>query len=245
MSTYESFGQFSAPYSSNDLDLALAECQELEDPLQRLKPFTQMTTESTSLPDLQLYDDCTLGQWLPDTTKQTDLGGFDDFNASINATMPESCTHSLQSTTGINEPIHGNENLSRRKSELLSQSASDNRVVLNRSSSTIRHLNEDYQTWDQHAASLSRRFEKMDGSLNNVQDRLSRLEPRLMGLELSLDKIDGYFQQTEAHLKRALREIDILGDKFKTLDSIMLEVIRREQIAMQEIGELAGRYNDR
>lgn len=38
-------------------------------------------------------------------------------------------------------------------------------------------------------------------------------------------------------------KVDSLEGKFKILDGLLLEVIRREQMAMQELGALASRYH--
>jgi chromosome segregation ATPase len=85
---------------------------------------------------------------------------------------------------------------------------------------TINQLGVLSQTLSTKIEGLNSRFDDMEHGLENMEHRMESLENSMVKL----------YQGTES-----------LEASFKTVNGYLLEVIRREQMVMQELGELASR----
>lgn len=71
----------------------------------------------------------------------------------------------------------------------------------------------------------------MQHGLENMDRHLSSIEHRMESMEHRMDSLYQGMESLEA--------------KFKTVNEYLLEVIRREQMVMRELGDLASRYHER
>jgi chromosome segregation ATPase len=74
------------------------------------------------------------------------------------------------------------------------------------------------------------RFDHFQHSLEDTERHLERMERRLDTME---HRMDNLLQGTES-----------LETRIKTVNGNLLEVIRREQVVMQEIGDLVSRCHE-
>ncbi|KAI2669767.1 hypothetical protein CBS147355_9692 [Penicillium roqueforti] len=97
-------------------------------------------------------------------------------------------------------------------------------ITLKRFTSTINQFGILSQTLGTKIEGLNSRFDNMHHGLENMDRHLSSMEHRM----------DSLYQRMES-----------LEAKFKTVNEYLLEVIRREQMVMRELGDLASRYHER
>lgn len=80
-------------------------------------------------------------------------------------------------------------------------------------------------------------------TVERLSAKVSDFETLFRSLKSKLDEFSIHLDRTDSQLDNLNNKVDGLELKFKTLDGLLLEVIRREQMAMQELGALASRYH--
>lgn len=60
-----------------------------------------------------------------------------------------------------------------------------------------------------------------------------------------LENMDRHLSSMEHRMDSLYQRMESLEAKFKTVNEYLLEVIRREQMVMRELGDLASRYHER
>ncbi|KAJ5366665.1 hypothetical protein N7541_000606 [Penicillium brevicompactum] len=104
-------------------------------------------------------------------------------------------------------------------------------IILKRFTSTINQFGILSQTLGTKIEDLNSRFDNMQHGLENMDRHLSSIEHRMESMEHRMDSLYQGMESLEA--------------KFKTVNEYLLEVIRREQMVMRELGDLASRYHER
>lgn len=79
----------------------------------------------------------------------------------------------------------------------------------------------------------------MDDFTNTVDKYGALLET----LNSKIEGMNNSLSSMECHLGNLNQMVVMLGTKFNTLDHLLGEVFRREQEAMQQLGDLASRYS--
>lgn len=80
--------------------------------------------------------------------------------------------------------------------------------------------------------------------IEGLNSRFDDMEHRLESIEHRLDSMVHRIESLEDSMARLHQETECLEARFKTINEYLLEVIRREQTVMQELGELASRYHE-
>lgn len=62
-------------------------------------------------------------------------------------------------------------------------------------------------------------------------------------MERCLDSMGNRLDSMKDRMDNLSQGTESLEDKFKTVNTYLLEVIRREQMVMKEFGDLASRYH--
>ncbi|KAJ5517502.1 hypothetical protein N7527_009062 [Penicillium freii] len=123
------------------------------------------------------------------------------------------------------------------ETETIPHTDEDLSIALKQFTSTIDQFRAISQTLGNKIEGLNSLFHDMEHSLDSVGRRLDSMERRLDSMEHRMDSM----KHNMASLSQGTESLEA---KFKTVNEYLLEVIRREQIVMQEFGDLANRYQE-
>ncbi|KAJ5120835.1 uncharacterized protein N7515_010223 [Penicillium bovifimosum] len=115
---------------------------------------------------------------------------------------------------------------------------------------TISHTDKELSITVGKLTSTIKEFGDLSRMLDNKVDRLNSrfddLEERCVGsMERSLGTMERRMDKLTQNVENLSRQTEGLETKFQTVNDYLLEVIRREQMVMQEFGDLASHYHER
>ncbi|KAJ5255845.1 hypothetical protein N7505_010996 [Penicillium chrysogenum] len=123
------------------------------------------------------------------------------------------------------------------ETETIPHTDEDLSMALNQITSTINQFGAISQTLGNKIEGLNSLFDDMAHSLDSVGRRLDSMEHRLDSMEHRMDSM-------KHNMDKLSQGTESLEAKFRTVNEYLLEVIRREQMVMQEFGDLANRYQE-
>ncbi|CAG8178783.1 unnamed protein product [Penicillium nalgiovense] len=130
------------------------------------------------------------------------------------------------------------------ETETIPHTDEDLSIALKQFTSTIDQFRAISQTLGNKIEGLNSLFHDMEHSLDSVGRRLDSMERRLDSMERRLDSMEHRMDSMKHNMASLSQGTESLEAKFKTVNEYLLEVIRREQMVMQEFGDLANRYQE-
>ncbi|KAJ5456072.1 uncharacterized protein N7458_004336 [Penicillium daleae] len=110
------------------------------------------------------------------------------------------------------------------------------------STSTRTHTAEGTETVSEELVLSMKRFTT---TINECGVLMQTLGNSIEDLNSRLDGMEGRLDSIEHRLEVVDQGMDSLNSRFKTINGYLLEVIKREQMAMRELGDLASRYHEK